>query len=829
MPDPAPRPGKHQVRRVVAAVMGTPWAIEESVLNAIVELLEVRAAGKEFSIDEVRLRIGAARSTDDEDEADEFGPRTIDGVAVLPLTGVLAPKMNFFMQISGGTSTQEFLGWFRAALADPDVSAILFDVDSPGGSAQGNEELALEIRAARGKKPIIAAVTGLAASAAYYVASAADKIIVSPSSEVGSIGTFMIHGENSVADAMAGRKYTVIKAGENKAAGNNVEPLSDKAKSVLQQRIDDFNDLFVRAVAANRKVSPETVQKDFGQGKTMIASKAVEAGLADQVGTLEQALNLLRNKKPAASAGSQKPAFSQTQETPVMDATTSAAPASPSQLSIAPAAPVQGASTVLPATAAAPVAPAAPAAPAAVSAADRQKIAESERARIQDLSARAKLLGVAPAQLQQAIDQGTSVADALVAWTDAKTKMEGPVSTARVTENAPDKLFAAASESLARRSTIFRDAKFYEGKKVSPIARDLQGKTMMQLAELFVGASGSRPVSGDADEIARMALAGDGRSITVPRGEDNDAVFAGDVGYDRRSDFPNLLSNLMGKMMDIQLTFAPATYDKWAYQLPPVADFKPKTIIAVGEFAEFPRVPGNADFTESTIGEEASWIQADKYGDEWTLTPEMVQDDGLGALEEVVRDKVLAHELTLNRLCINLLVGNATAGDGNNVFDSSNHGNDRTSGGAPSTTELAAMRLLFRLMKGVSKKRRLNLTLKGLLVPAEVETAAQQLLALVQGVVTVPVPVTTATVELFRGNVEYWVDPMLSENSTTIYYGFAERNSARAIIYCHQQGFEGLKTRNYYWPKNNARVFQFEGRFAAAVRNWRGIVRNNGA
>lgn len=817
-----PRDKRHQIRRVVSAVCGTPWAIEETTFAAIVELLQLRADGQEFSAEEIRLRIGVAQdrrdrmragSSDDEDEGDVAYQVTDDGIAILPLQGVLGPRLNAFQQISGGTSTQQFAGWVKEALADPGVRAIVMDVDSPGGSAAGNEEVAQMIRGARGQKPIVASVTGMATSAAYYIASAADKIFASPSSELGSIGTFTIHSESSQANADRGVKYTVIRAGENKNLANNVEPLTAKARASVQERLDGFNDQFIAAVAANRGVTPQTVQADFGQGKVMLAGKAVAAGLADEVGTMADALNYLRTNfiRPGATAAAGlNPNFP-----PFLSETPMPQPVTPATQ------PVQtAAAAVAPPVAPPPVAAAAPQHYQGPSLAESQRIRAEERARIEDLRARAELLQIDTPLLQSAIDGGTSVADALVQWTARMGERETGVSSARndgggVSHASQDKLFAAATEALERRCGPL--APKYAGKPVSPFARDLEHKSLMQLAEIFANAGGARV--HDPDEVARLALRGDGGDIVIRQdlGE----------GYARPADFPNLLSNVMGKMMDVALSWCPATYRDWAAQLPAVADFKPKTIIQTGEFGELPRLSDSGDFRESTIAEEASWIQADQYGDEWTLTPRMVQDDDLGALEEVARDKVIAHEMTLNRLCVNLLVGNNTAGDGNPLFSSTYHANDIASGsgGVPSTTQLSALRLLLRKQKGPSGRRYLNLTLKMLLIPEDQETTTQQLLASLK---VIPVPITDATADIFRGQVDYRVEPMLGDNSSLIYYGFADKNIARAIVYTFQRGFEGLKTRNYYNPKNNARVFQFEGRFAAAIRNWRGVARNAG-
>ena len=134
---------------------------------------------------------------------------------------------------SGGTSTDIFGAWFDEAMADKSVTSIVLDVDSPGGSVYGVSELARKIYQSRGKKPIIAVANSLMASAAYWIASAADEIHVSPGAEVGSIGVIAVHVDRSENNAKEGFNVSYITAGEYKAEGNPDAPLSEDRKSVV--------------------------------------------------------------------------------------------------------------------------------------------------------------------------------------------------------------------------------------------------------------------------------------------------------------------------------------------------------------------------------------------------------------------------------------------------------------------------------------------------------------------------------------------------------------------------------------------------------------------
>lgn len=209
-------------------------------------------------------------------------------VAVIPVYGVITQKVRWI-----GSSTEEISANIRNAIADSSVKAIVLDVNSPGGTVSGVEEVALEIAEARNSKPVIAVVNTLAASAAYWIASQASEIWVSPSGEAGSIGVYMIHADYSEALKKEGIAINMIHAGRYKIEGNPYEPLSEEARGQMQSEVDGFYEMFVGAVSRGRSVSSTTVKSDFGEGRMFQAFDAVKAGLADKVGTLSEALREL--------------------------------------------------------------------------------------------------------------------------------------------------------------------------------------------------------------------------------------------------------------------------------------------------------------------------------------------------------------------------------------------------------------------------------------------------------------------------------------------------------------------------------------------------------
>lgn len=283
------------------AVLQTPWAIDPDSLAwaAIVDVLTLRAAGHELSLEDIAARIEAAQN----------GPRTgggrTVGVAVLPVYGVISARQNLMARTSGGTSAEAIAADFRNAMAATDVDAIVFDIDSPGGAVGGIEELAAEIRSARGQKPIVAVANHTAASAAYWIASAADEIVASPSAMVGSVGVFTAHDDLTEAQAKLGVKRTVISAGKFKAEGALGTPLSEDARGYVQSQVDEIYGSMVSAIAKGRNVGVDTVRERYGQGRSMLAKPALAAGVVDRIDTLESTIRRVArdaSRRPAAVA-----------------------------------------------------------------------------------------------------------------------------------------------------------------------------------------------------------------------------------------------------------------------------------------------------------------------------------------------------------------------------------------------------------------------------------------------------------------------------------------------------------------------------------------------
>jgi signal peptide peptidase SppA len=226
-------------------------------------------------------------------------------IALIPVYNALTYRpsdLDFWFE--EGTSYMEIRRRFRKALFDDAVTSIVFVFDTPGGEGAGCFDLVDEIYNARGTKPIIAVVNHLALSGGYALASACDRIIAPRLSQLGSIGAVAVHRDLSGSDAQIGVKYEYIYSGARKIDGSPHNPLSTEARDAVQEMVDGIRDLFAGTVARNRGMTKEAVLAT--EAAVYDAEHAVAAGLADAVGTLEEALTEALSMGPKTRKESNK-------------------------------------------------------------------------------------------------------------------------------------------------------------------------------------------------------------------------------------------------------------------------------------------------------------------------------------------------------------------------------------------------------------------------------------------------------------------------------------------------------------------------------------------
>ena len=225
-----------------------------------------------------------------------------DGIAVLPVLGTLVRRSSYIGAASGLTSYHDIEAMAEAAFADPMVKAVLLEIDSSGGEAGGVFDLAQRLRqlAQTSGKPLWAIADEAALSAAYAIACAADRLWLTRTAEVGSIGVVAVHVDESVADAKAGLNYTFLHAGAHKVDGHPHAPLPAPVAADIQTDIELLHEQFISLVEGFRRLTPDSIRNT--EARVYRGEAAIQAGLADQIGTRSEAITALQ-RQLAMSAG----------------------------------------------------------------------------------------------------------------------------------------------------------------------------------------------------------------------------------------------------------------------------------------------------------------------------------------------------------------------------------------------------------------------------------------------------------------------------------------------------------------------------------------------
>jgi signal peptide peptidase SppA len=279
-------PKSNDFPRIMAAIMHGQWMILPDSLNQILAIVERTNDAPEM----VAAKLGRPLEN----------TRTVEnrnGVAVIPVTGPIFRYASLFTRVSGASAVEDMAVDFNEALANPSVKSIVLEIDSPGGEASGINEFADMIYNARGQKPITAYVSSYGCSAAYWIASAADEIVMNDTAAVGSIGVVTTVRKNPDENTM--------EIVSTQSPYKRPDMSTDEGKAKMQGYVDDLASVFISRVARNRGVTNEKVLSDYGQGDILVGQKAVNAGLADRLGSLESVIAESQEK-----AG-QQPQFTQ--------------------------------------------------------------------------------------------------------------------------------------------------------------------------------------------------------------------------------------------------------------------------------------------------------------------------------------------------------------------------------------------------------------------------------------------------------------------------------------------------------------------------------------
>ena len=285
--------------RILAAIRSAKWAATPATVQAIADTLGSHLRGN------VAARIIAPKIQGPFDE--EMPPRLpvekpgevkSNGVAVIPVYGILGKHLSSMETMCGGCDVDAIASELSDALSDTNISAILFDFDSPGGVVTGVPELAAKIRAANEMKPCYAFTATQCCSGAYWLASACTAFFCTSTADIGSIGVYVAMVDESEWWKKEGYKLELIKAGTFKAMGIAGAPLKDEERALIQNGVDDIYSMFTSDVQKGRG----SVDSGVMQGQTFMGEKAIAAHLADElVGDIEEVISQIANSTLSAS------------------------------------------------------------------------------------------------------------------------------------------------------------------------------------------------------------------------------------------------------------------------------------------------------------------------------------------------------------------------------------------------------------------------------------------------------------------------------------------------------------------------------------------------
>lgn len=233
-----------------------------------------------------------------------------NGIAVLHIDGALTYRSNIWKAWFGVDTYNSIENAFNELVADESVKGIVLSIDSPGGEIKGVSDLADRIFAARGTKEcgIVAHSAGAMCSAAYWIASACEKVVASGVAQVGSIGVMgVLSGDED-------KSVTYLRS--SLSPNKNLDPNTPEGRSAVEKNLDAMAKVFVEALAKNRNSDFDSVLEHYGQGKVFVGQEALEAGMVDAIDSLDSVVekmikhqtiggNMPTNQTPAQTPAAQ--------------------------------------------------------------------------------------------------------------------------------------------------------------------------------------------------------------------------------------------------------------------------------------------------------------------------------------------------------------------------------------------------------------------------------------------------------------------------------------------------------------------------------------------
>ena len=851
-------------RRVVAAVYGTPWAILPAKLQEIQGVLALRSQGVRLTKEEISMRIGSQRT--------QPAPTTSGKISVLNIFGTISPRLSAMQDVSGGISAEAVSKAFADSVKNPDVSAIVLNIDSPGGSVGGIAELSKQIYEARGTKPIVAIANGQMASAALWIGSAADEVVATPSAtDIGSYGVMSIHQDDTAAMEKAGITQTVIGSTEFKTEGWG--PMTDSLKERMQQRVDSISTQFGMDLARNYGVPLSTVNANFGKGRTFLAEEALQAGLVKRIATLDSVLAELGSVAgskssmsaaalPATAEISQKGktmtfeqwCLSQGRDVAKLDAgqnammrglydgITAGAAIDPGTIQGRINAIVGGVQTPVTVTVA-------PAEVGGVSAnSDTRTFGTVQpgdivaQVNLAPLSAEAKMTLITSLTKEAAT---LSYPALLQRVNDAASAANPPAGATQIQNVAAehDKFLTAARDSILTRtfggnlpSQIYSKQKDEMVDWKPPNRRDSAISSLPRLAEecmIQAGFPADRVRELSAHEISRIVMGANPRDYGL-------YASSGDSGaYNVTGMFSNIFTDAQNVLLRRSYLDANVTYDMWMKRGESLVDFKPVYKIIAGELSDPKVIPEDGEFEDTTLSDSKEQYRLSVWGEKFSVSWQTIVNDRLSSFTEIPMKQGRAMRRKQNRLAYQILKDNAALSDTGALFNATAQAtagghNNLTTGVLTSVSDYVTawntMTKKMTEMKGLNTADSacLNITPQWVLFPPALRGIIRQTLGSFSSDPTNP-----NIVNIWQQGLQPIQEPELGASSTggsdVKTYLAASCNDVDTIEYAFLQGLESPayeSSTSFERLGISMRVYQA---FAVKALDYRGLQRHNGA
>lgn len=840
----------HPMRRYAALLdtfYATSWAIMPEKYEAIARIVEDLEQGLSIDTETARVRL----ETDSElmakmgYKSDEDKPyRVIDNVAVVPMVGTILKRPRLFGEMSGLVSADKVRLDVEAAMRDDSVKAVVLNSSSPGGQVEGISESSRSIRDYRGTKPLIAVSNGLMASAAYWIASAADEIVVNADGLVGSIGVLGTHADISKFDEKMGIKRTMIGVPSGKSLGRENAPLNEKAYARKMKVVSDLFGVFAGDVAANRDMTVDAIKAL--DADIFVGSEAVKQGLANRIGTLDEVIaELAKGKRvsaavPSANGHSDNLTREATMKWYLLTESYAGHAAGEAieldaekgdklvAAGVCEAISAEAAKAINGRTRATETSTDTTTQSTAREVADRHATIRSQcRTLFPDRD-------TADAFSDQLIagNPDVSIEEASRSITEELCKLRQPIGSAIVPgRSAREKFSQAFSDGMAIRMMTAGDIRQEENMNE-------------RLAVGALGRNGEYRVDSESFRIADMSLLQMARECLRHEGVQNVydldsvdianlalGVNTGDLNFQAAefhtpSSFTNLLSTSINKVVRSEFMLANTTYQVWCRIVSDLRDFRQQERPRLGETADLAIKPDGEKYPDEQLDDSVETYRPYEYGRKFSFTRQTIMNDDTGTLNNPSRFARGAAR-TINRAAIGILTANDALSDNIALFHA-DHNNLVSSGGAPSVAQLTNIRELFRLQTGSKSQAILNLRMRYILSPAALETEFEEL----ETSTIVPID-NRANRNIFGpGGRTRWsalIDPDLDANSSVIYYGICDPMDATLVEVGFVRGFRTPRVESQRNFDTKGLEFTVETAFGVKALDYQAGVRNPGA